>query len=402
MPKQRGAHKTPGLRRVAPHSVFAECTQITIFASMTKRIVAIGFELASPAVEAGEFTSKTSLLDWDIVLFKPLIGEFIGHDTYKGKPSLSDSDSFQLKEACEHWRREIKQAVDSGKTVICFLPPESSVYIDTGQRQYSGTGRNRQATRLVDLYSNYKALPVTLALVNASGSGMKLTQLGHDLLGLYWAEFGPESHYEVLLPVDAGDALIATKAGDRPVGAIFRSKVSSGALVLLPNIEFTRDEFYSEEADEDEDPWTPEAKRFAAKLIGAVVNVDGTLHSSAEVTPEPSWALNSLYSMPVEKSLRGELLDAEREVEEAQRRKEAVVEKLRNAGRLRALLYENGKALERAIIEALAAMGFRTSQYKQGESEFDVVFEAKKVAYSARPKAKITKRLTSTSSDSWQ
>jgi len=376
MPKQRGTHKTPGLRRVTSDSDFAVCTHLAIFASMAKRIVTIGFELASPAVERGEFTSKTSLLDWDIVLFKPLIGEFIGRDTYKGKPSLSDTLSFELKDACEHWRREIKQAVDSGKTVICFMSPESSVYIDTGKREYSGTGRNRQTTQLVELYSNYKALPVTLALVNASGSGMKLTQSGHDLLGLYWAEFGRESHYEVFLPVDTGGALITTKAGDRPVGAIFRSKVSSGALVLLPNVEFTRDEFYPEEEGEDDDPWTPEAKKFAAKMVGAVVNVDGALHSSAEVTLEPSWASDPIFSMAVEKSLRSELLDAEREVEEAQRRKEEVIEQLRNSGRLRALLYENGKALERAIIEALSVMGFRTSQYKEGESEFDVVFES--------------------------
>jgi hypothetical protein len=31
--------------------------------------------------------------------------------------------SFKVKEACEHWRREIKQAFETGKTVVVFMPP---------------------------------------------------------------------------------------------------------------------------------------------------------------------------------------------------------------------------------------------------------------------------------------
>lgn len=84
--------------------------------NMAKKILTVGLELASDDVAHEEFTSRASLLDWDIIIFKPLIGEFITYDDqYKGRPSLSDSRSFQLKEACEHWRREIKQAVESGK-----------------------------------------------------------------------------------------------------------------------------------------------------------------------------------------------------------------------------------------------------------------------------------------------
>ncbi len=41
----------------------------------------------------------------------------------------------------------------------------------------------------------------------------------------------------------------------------------------------------------------------------------------------------------------------------------------------RALLYEKGKPLEAAIIEALRTLGFTASQFKDSDSEFDVVFE---------------------------
>src|SRR5450830_589384 len=108
-----------------------------------KKILTVGLELASSETQYANFRSKLSLLDWDIILFKPEIGDFVDYYTenYLGKPSLSDTSSFQLKECCEHWRREIKQAIETGKTVLLFLPSLYEVYIDTGQKTYSGTGR---------------------------------------------------------------------------------------------------------------------------------------------------------------------------------------------------------------------------------------------------------------------
>jgi hypothetical protein len=226
---------------------------------MPTKILTVGLSLASEATQNEEFTSKVSLLDFDIFLFKPLVGEFTvtASDTYQGKTSLNDYNSFRLKEACEHWRREIKQTVDAGKTVVVFLPSVEEVYVATGQRGYSGTGRNQKPARYVEIYSNYNALPIPLDPVNASGTNMKLASTGAEAIASYWKEFGPASEYKVLLAASPG-ACVLTKNGDKPVGAIIRSTNSSGAIVLLPNIDFHPDSFFNEEAGEDDDPWTPE------------------------------------------------------------------------------------------------------------------------------------------------
>ena len=324
---------------------------------MSKNILTIGFELASDGAHYEAFRSKISLLDWDIVLFKPLISEFIDfRDTYQGKPSLNDTSSFQLKECCEHWRREIKQAVEAGKTVLAFLAPVQDVYIDTGERQYSGTGRNQKTTRIVSQYTNYAAIPFNLKPVNATGSAMKLAPLGAEILAPYWAEFGPISEYKVLLAEETSGTCLITKTGDKPVGAIARSKSSAGTLVLLPDIDFYPGAFLKQEAKQQ--VWTAKAQQFAARFLGAAVALDKALHSSAEVTPEPEWATSTSYALAQERTLRSELLDAERHVEEAQRVKEDLQERLNGAGRTRALLYEKGKLLEYAIIDALRTLEF--------------------------------------------
>ena len=164
------------------------CVTKTLSDSMSaRRILTVGLELASGDSQYKSFDSKLSLLDWDIILIKPEISEFYsyGDDSYQGKRSLSDSGSFRLKECCEHWRREIKQAVETGKTVIVYLPPLEEVYVDTGQRSYSGTGRNCQTTRHVALHTNYHAIPASIAQVNASGTSMKLVAKGAEVLAPY-------------------------------------------------------------------------------------------------------------------------------------------------------------------------------------------------------------------------
>lgn len=348
---------------------------------MAKKILTVGLELASDDVANEDFDSRASLLDWDIVLFKPQITGFISYaDQYKGKPSLNDSQSFKLKEACEHWRREVRQAVDSGKTVIVFLSPIEEVYIDTGERQYSGTGRNRATTRIVNLYSNYNCVPAALDPTSSHGSAVKLAPKGAEVLAMYWADFGAHSEYKVLLNDKVGPACLLTKNGDKAVGVLLRGTSSSGSLVCVPDIDFYRDSFLEEDDDAEDGSgvrWTEEAGQFAARLIGSVVALDAALRSTGEVTPEPSWAANLAFSLPAETELRAHLLAAESQLEQVQRRKEALVEELSLAGQLRGLLYEKGKPLERAIIDALKLMGFVAEPYKERDSEFDVVFQSK-------------------------
>jgi hypothetical protein len=342
----------------------------------TRKILTVGLELASPDTQYASFQSKMSLLDWDIVLFKPLIEDFISSysEYYQGKPSLNDSASFQLKECCEHWRREIKQAIETGKTVIMFLPTLREVYIDTGQRSYSGTGRNQRITRHVAPYNNYQAIPANLSPITATGTSMKLSPSGSESLVTYWSEFESVSQYHVILTEANVPACLVTRAGDKPVGALYRSKGSSGSLLLLPDIDFYADHFIKEKGDKQN--WTPAASQFAGRMVAAIVALDKALRSSAEFTPEPAWATNARYTLGPESKFRVQLLEAERQVEIAQKHKEQVAEELKSAGAFRGLLFEKGNPLEGAIIDALRLLGFQAAPYKDSSSEFDVVFES--------------------------
>lgn len=341
-----------------------------------KRIATIGCELASSNAKDVSFRSKSSLLDFDIVLFKPLISDFLGYSTdyFQGRPSLSDTQSFQLRECCEHWRRELKEAVAAGKTAVVFLPELTSVYIDTGQRTYSGTGRNQKTTRHVTEYSNYNSIPADLRPVVANGSEMKLASSVAPPLAAFWNDFRDIFAYHVLLSSEHVPAAILTRTGDKCVGAIIRSKTSTGSLVLLPDVDFYPDEFVTEKNEKQ--VWTKKATTFANRFVAAIVQMDKELRAESDVTTEPTWASSDTYLLAPERTLRAELMAAEVAVEKAQKTKEGLAEQLRVEGRLRGLLFEKGRPLEEAIIEALRKIGFTAEPFKDGGSEFDVVFES--------------------------
>jgi hypothetical protein len=206
-------------------------------------------------------------------------------------------------------------------------------------------------------------LPFLLASppVNSKGSAMKLLA-GAEVLAPYWSEFGAESEFKVILGNQTG-VCISTKAGDKPVGALLRSKDSLGTVVLLPDIEFEREEFINSRFQR-----TAAAKQFAARMIAAVVALDGALKNSAEVTPEPDWASNPAFVLAKELTLRSELIEAEQQLQAAQLRKEGLLDRLNDAGRLRALLYEKGKPLERSILEALRWLGFDATPFRNADS----------------------------------
>lgn len=344
-----------------------------------KKILTIGLSLADDKTEFCEFDSDTSLLDWDIILFKSDIKEYIykSKSTFKGKPCLSDDESFKLKAQSEHWRREIKAAVEHGKLILVFLNELTPLSIATGEKEFSGTGRNQKVTRIVTDYDNYQSIPLDLKPINSKGKEIKISAKNSECISSYWHEFSSVSSYKVIVESELTPCLL-TKHGDKVVGTISKSKNSNGALLCLPDIDFYPESFFiGEEDEENEGDWTPEAKQFASKMIKAIISIDKSLRSSGELTPEPDWVKDTKYKLNQEKVAFQKLLKIEKNLEVVQAEKEAIIDEVKDLGRLRNLLFEKGKPLEYAILDALKIIGFEVSQFDDGESEFDAVFESK-------------------------
>jgi len=357
-----------------------------------KKILSVGIELASDDIDFAPYDSDMSLLDWDVILFKPNINDFLDYSaTYQGKPSLSDSRSFRLRERSEHWRKEIELAFETGKTVFCFLTDYLQLYIDTGERTYSGTGRNQKVTRIVALYDNYRCFPVDLNPVSTRGTSMKLIGVGIDVLSTYWHEFEQYSEYKVVIDSKKIPAAVYTKKGDRKVGSIVRSNDSPGVIVLLPDIDFYSKNFLVKKTKDY--AWTDAAIQFASRFVTTLVQIDKVIKSTDETTPEPDWVKDISLETEEEKKQKALLLKVEMMIEDLSKKKSEIQKRINASGKLRNLLFEKGNPLEHSIRSALTILGFVAEQYRNTESEFDVVFIAKEGRFLGEAEGKDNKAI---------
>lgn len=349
---------------------------------MSKKIVSIGMLLAADDVDHVEFTARASLLDWDIILFRPDIRDLTSPDYesshYQGKPCLGDRKSFALKEASAHWRREIKEAVEIGKTVIVHMCKPEDIFVQAGKKEFSGTGKNQTITNIIEPYSNYRALPTSAKWTASQGREIVFRPEYRELLSSYWDKFGHLSTYEVTFADAEKSACLLTRHGGKAVGLHLVSATGTGgSLLLLPDMDFDADHFFDPEIDQGDDDdglFTDEARRFAASYLTEIVALDRALRQSAERSVEPEWARDQRYVFAEEERVQEELLLAEEALERAQKKKDDLKAELAEAGHLRGLLFETGQPLEVVILKALRALGFEAENFQDGANEFDAVF----------------------------
>lgn len=340
-------------------------------------VVGIGMDIPGADIEEVSLKTKVSLLDYDIAIIDPAIYTFYGYsyEEYLGKPCLDDSNSFSLKEHIEHWRREILESIRAGKNIFLMLNKEQEVYIATGDKSFSGTGRNRQTTRHVTKLSNYQIVPGGIQVTNSNGSSMVLA--GKDnVLAPYWSEMGVLSEFRVLLDGEGVKPIVQTKTGQKTVGARIRYKNAEGNLFLLPYIDFERESYIYENEEDGKNYWTDEAVTIGKKFVSSICALSNAANVASGFSAKPDWITQDKFTLPKEEKAREKLIDIETKIDKLQKQKEGYEQEIDSESVLKRLLYENGKPLEGAIHIALEIMGFSVEHFENAESEFDVVFES--------------------------
>ncbi len=343
-----------------------------------KNVVSVGMEIPGADLKRITLKSKSSLLDYDVIIFDLAIDDFYGYgyEHFEGKPCLDDTNSFRLKEHIEHWRREILEALKAGKNVFLYLNEKKEVFAATGEKSHSGTGRNRQTTRHVELKSNYLMIPGGIDTTNTNGSSMVLSGKNNELAP-YWKELSPYSEFRVLLEGKGLKSIVQTKSGAKIVGAKRRYKNAEGILFLLPYISFSDGKYTYENEEDGKEYWSDEAVILGKKIVSNICALDKSIRSSGEVSAIPDWVSQDKYLLPKEEKIRDKLISVESKIEKLQQQKEKHEQDIADESVLKRLIYENGKPLEAAVHQALEILGFSVTHYEDEESEFDVIFESK-------------------------
>jgi len=303
---------------------------------------------------------------------------YISH-RHQGKPRLTEHASFEVVNDAAHWRSELQNAFNAGKTILIYLSELQEYFIESGEKGISGSGRSKTNITYVSPFNNYSFLPLKFEkVVSSSGKSIKFAK-DTKFLASYWKDYEIVSNYEVILEggFESKSVILVTKTGDKAVGLHLSN--GKGNMILLPALNYSEEGFVSVEEDDEGDEiemWTSRATKFGKSLMSHVVEIDKSLQAGRNLTPAPQWAHSDEYRLPNESTLEKEIQTINAKIEKLEQNRIIVAEKLEEEGKLRYLLYETGHILEDAILQALRLMGFNAESHKDSESEFDAVFSS--------------------------
>lgn len=143
---------------------------------MEKKLVGINtcFEsLEYENFDEYEFSERISLLDYDAVVINAdyLIRYYTTsyESSYQNKTCLSEYYSAQIVEDYNKIKGQIEELLKQGRNVFVIMGSNDNCYIYTGEKQYSGTGRNARQTNIVREFDSYSFLPVRLNVTEVVG-----------------------------------------------------------------------------------------------------------------------------------------------------------------------------------------------------------------------------------------
>jgi hypothetical protein len=350
------------------------------------RLASIGYEFADSRVACFPFLSPRSLLDYDIVLWKPEPLTDVYSREYESpscpsywRPCITTAQSAQSLRDADRRRSEMLTLLESGRTLIVFMPAPATWYYHTGHREFSGTGKNRQTTNIVDGMDVFSLFP--FAYSAKAGQGEEIDLKAGEPFSTFWREYREWFRYEAYLEKPIGTPLLAIADTGLCVGCV--AGMGKGLMLLLPQLVFA-DDWDEEESATDE-------VRQGDPFFDALIQLVGSLKGDLGEFSLPDWASN--YLLPSEGESLDRVDELEAEASKLLTRADEQKKRLLLLQQGKILFTGTGEALRLVAQQAFQALGFEVSEGAPGRTDLVLsskegvaVAEVKGLGKSAREK----------------
>ncbi|WP_280263590.1 hypothetical protein [Nocardia abscessus] len=340
------------------------------------RLLAIDYGWSYSPAEFVRFEDSTSVYDFDVVIWDPApIAKRMAASTYgnqyRGLPSLGAKATKILVDAVVRRSNEFDDFLKSGKSLFVIARPGQKFYIDTGERTYSGTGRNRHTTTIVDLLDIWETVPLPVSFSAASGTKMSVLESGpaQDLLrGLK-----DSVHYEAVVSLEGAVPVSCISGTSKYVAVSFRNE-QGGHFVALPVPNFldsvvvaSDDERVEEEGEEGGEAELSEDDKLALKFQANLLAAASQLATSGD-EGLPDWAvaidLEGVADLRASLSRKNaELTTLEKEIEE-------IESELREIEDRKYLISGYGRKLELEVRKVLELLGATVDEPDPGRDDW--------------------------------
>lgn len=302
-----------------------------------------------------DYGSGESLQDYDIIFFNPEFPYYERFEFTDGDSAISKVAGKKVCASLNHWKNELTNALEEGKTIYFLLAQKEEDKYITGLSSSTG----RKSTYSTTTLTNYDVLPFVLDMSNSIGFRFKVVDARFTDL---FNTLGDYIRYEAYLNKKHTTPIATTYSG-KEVGAIWKYKEYAGNLVILPY--FNLNPLVEGNVEESK-----LALGLGTKLIKNLVALDQALTQQSLTTPQPEW-VDTLKKSHTIDFIEKQILHINGEIEKKEKEKQQKGEELRAALQLNALLYETGKPLEVAIELFLKMLGYNVTNFRKGSLEID-------------------------------
>ncbi|NKZ10824.1 hypothetical protein HGA11_07515 [Mycolicibacterium septicum DSM 44393] len=345
------------------------------------------------AVEA-TFSSTISMFEFDIVIWNPLrsIATYNTMEEYafrarsfEGRRWLSSHDSAEIKRDVARRKSEIVDFLQLGRTLVVFLPGDLTVAVETGEKRYSGTGRNQKTTNILEDFDILAALPVLLETQFATGIDMQpvdssIGPLYRDTVD-YW-------QYGRVIDADPPFHPLLRVAGTTKVVAA-EVKFDAGSIIFLPLL--WTDDDGQPDAPDDDDGHNAEAET-KEPSPGAVVDNLVVKWLIERTTTEdiawPEWTDHYRFQTELDRAPAVEALAVQ--AAEIQAQLDGLNAEADADRKWKLLITGTGTPFELAVADALQILGFQLlpvipgrTDIRGSHNDVPIVVETKGVTKSA-------------------
>lgn len=328
-----------------------------------------------------DFSVAISLLDYDAVIIdvsniaKKCYGTSAG--LYQNKIRLSDYASHQIVEDYNTIREQIIELLKHRRNVFILMGRNENCYIYTGEREYSGTGKNARQTLMVKEFNTYSFLPISVKPTHICGTEIDICCKSpyRDFLKLTEDKSQYDSYFTVK---EDSTPLARIKGTDKIVAAVV--PYENGKIVLLPRP-------YYKGAYEKTEYW----EECGREYLKGLCELCNRLSNSEKELSLPGWAhkmhiLDETTEIQRQKEIQEQIKVLKLQLADQENRIAEIQE-------YKLLLTASGSSLEEIVKKVLSELGFSILDAAKGRSdivakygEISVVAEIKGVTKSAAEK----------------
>lgn len=301
------------------------------------------------------FSGSNTILEYDMIIIELewLFSTYATDGNYNGILKLTPFNSTQILEDMKKRKIELLEFLNSGKPVIVLNGNDNYRIRYTGEKTYSGTGRNTRVTNMVTDIHPTELLPTTIKPLKLEGNevGLKCKKI-EDFYKKYVDDFKYLTVYD---NVEKSETLLCIKNTEKTVA--FFKKIKSGILLFLPSLNF--------------DKMTKEkGQRIEKQYFEDIYNLANTLNSEEDILlPE----FSKQYFLPNEEDMINNIEAEKTKIEELKKSIEEKEKQLKSIQEEKVIFTGSGTTLEKLIVDELKQIGFQILKYDENSKDEDIV-----------------------------